>query len=256
MNKISSLALTALLLTLTAGLKAADTPMQAADIDANTPASAAKPGWDLTFSDEFEGQAVNTNKWNIQNHGERLAKNVALSDGILRLVTRRDEKGWTSAWLATRTFRQQYGWFECRFRIAGASGLNNAFWLNTPPERLALKDPKAARFEIDIVEAHYPQHVGMTLHNWQGKRSGSGHKHKADSDLSKDFHTYALEWTPKELIWYFDGQKVHTLPHTICNDDEQVLLSTKVAPFAGKPSPALDGKSMDVDYVRIYQKKD
>jgi beta-glucanase (GH16 family) len=65
-----------------------------------------------------------------------------------------------------------------------------------------------------------------------------------------------LEWTPKELIWYFDGKKVRTLAHTICNAEEEVLLSTKVALFAGKASPALEGKSMDVDYVRIYQKKE
>ena len=231
-------------------------PSPAADIDAKTPASAAKQGWDLTFSDEFEGQEANLNKWGIRDHGERLAKNVALSGGILRLVTRRQENEWTGAWLSTRTFRQKYGWFECRFRIAGGSGLNNAFWLNTPPERLALKDPSLARFEVDIVEAHYPHEVSMTLHNWKGKHTGSGQKYQADTDLSKDFHVYALEWTPKELIWYFDGKKVRTLSHTICNADEEVLLSTKVASFAGKASSALNGKSMDVDYVRIYQKKE
>ncbi|MCX7010575.1 MAG: glycoside hydrolase family 16 protein [Kiritimatiellaeota bacterium] len=248
--------LAALLLAPLAGLMAAEAPPPAADIDAKTPASAAKDGWELTFSDEFEGPQVDSNKWIIMDRKERLAKNVALSAGILRLVTGRHEKEWTSAWLSTKSFRQKYGWFECRFRIAGASGLNNAFWLNTPPERLALKDPNLARFEIDIVQAHYPHEVSMTLHNWKGKHTGSGQKHQADSELSKDFHVYALEWTPKELIWYFDGKKIRTLSHTICNAEEEVLLSTKVASFAGKTSSALDGKSMDVDYVRVYQKKE
>lgn len=230
--------------------------LYAADIDGKTPASAAKDGWALSFSEEFEGQQVDTNKWVIRDQKERLAKNVAVSAGNLRLLTRRNDKEWTSAWLSTKTFRQKYGWFECRFRIAGASGLNNAFWLNTPPERLALKDPTLPRFEIDIVEAHYPHEVSMNLHNWKGKHTGSGQKHQAETDLSKDFHVYALEWTPKELNWYFDGKKVRTLAHTICTAEEEVLLSTKVASFAGKASSALDGKSMDVDYVRIYQKKE
>ena len=246
----------ALLLAPLAALRAADVPSPAADIDAKTPASAAKDGWKLTFSDEFEGQQVDSNKWIIKDQKERLAKNVALSAGSLRLVTRRHEQEWTSAWLSTRTFRQKYGWFECRFRIAGASGLNNAFWLNTSPERLAQKDANLARFEIDIVEAHYPHDVSMTLHNWKGKHTASGQKYAADMDLSKDFHVYALEWTPKRLVLYFDGTKIRTLSHTICNADEQVLLSTKVASFAGKSSSALEGKSMDVDYVRIYQKKE
>jgi hypothetical protein len=51
----------------------------------------------------------------------------------------------------------------------------------------------------------------------------------------------------------FEGQQVDT---NVCNAEEEVLLSTKVASFAGKASPALEGKSMDVDYVRIYQKKE
>ena len=244
-------------LCLTAAQQAAPIadPSPAANIDVTTPASAAKDGWKLTFSDEFAGQQVDSNKWSILDRKERLAKNVALSGGILRLVARQQEKEWTSAYLSTRTFRQKYGWFECRFRIAGAIGYNNAFWLNTPPERLALKDPNSARFEIDIVEAHYPHRVSGTLHNWQGKHTGAGKPYWAETDLSKDFHVYALEWTPNELIWYFDGKKIRTVPHTICNADEEVLLSTKVASFAGKASSELDGKSMDVDYVLIYQKK-
>jgi beta-glucanase (GH16 family) len=248
--------LTALLLAPLATIHAAEAPLPVADIDAKTPASAARDGWKLSFSEEFEGQQVDTNKWIIKDQKERLAKNVSVSAGNLRLVARRNGKEWTSAWLATKTFRQKYGWFECRFRIAGASGLNNAFWLNTPPERLALKDPSLARFEIDIVEAHYPHEVSMNLHNWRGKHTGSGKKYMAETDLSMIFHVYALEWTPKELIWYFDGKKIRTLAHTICNAEEEVLLSTKVASFAGKASSALEGKSMDVDYVRIYQKKE
>ncbi len=237
-------------------MPAAETPSPLADIDAKTAASAAKEGWKLSFSEEFEGQQVDSSKWVIKNENERLAKNVSVSGGILRLVASQNGKGWTSAWLATKSFRQKYGWFECSFRIAGASGLNNAFWLNTPPERLALKDPSLPRFEIDIVEAHYPREVSINLHNWQGKHTGSGQKHVADTDLSQAFHVYAFEWTPKELIWYFDGKKIRTIANTICHAEQEVLLSTKVAPFAGKASSALEGKSMDVDYVRIFQKLD
>lgn len=132
--------------------------------------------------------------------------------------------------------------------------MNNAFWLNTPPERLATPD-KPDRFEIDIVEAHYPNSIHMTLHNWMGKHTGSGAEHKASADLSKDFHTYALEWDEKELTWYYDGKKVRTLKHTICKAEEQVLFSTKVIPFAGKAKSDLEGKSMDVDYVRVFRKE-
>jgi beta-glucanase (GH16 family) len=215
-----------------------------------------KPGWELTFDDEFDGDKVDLTKWEVQNKGDRLAKNIAVSNGLCHLLTSKDGQDWTTAFMTTKTFRQKYGYFEVRMRIGAATGLNNAFWLFTPKERMA-KPGKPDRFEIDIAEAHNPSKVYMTLHDWNNdKNIASGDHHVAKVDLSKDFHVYALEWNESELIWYFNGQEMRRAKHTICNAEEAVLLSTKVLPWAGAITDALIGTSMDVDYVRVYRKKE
>jgi Glycosyl hydrolases family 16 len=58
--------------------------------------------WRLTFSDEFDGTAVDADKW---------------SNGF----------GWGD--LHTKeTFSQRYGHWEARMRVASGAGLHSAFW--------------------------------------------------------------------------------------------------------------------------------
>jgi beta-glucanase (GH16 family) len=218
-------------------------------------AAPEKPGWELSFDDEFDGEKIDPSKWEVQNKGDRLAKNVTVSNGLCHLMTSKDGQDWSTAYLTTKAFRQKYGYFEVRMRIGAATGLNNAFWLYPPRERM-VKPGKPDRFEVDIVEAHNPSKINMTLHDWNNdKHVQNGNVYNAKPDLSKDFHVYALEWSESELIWYFDDQEVRRLKHTICNAEEAVLLSTKVLPWAGNITDALIGTSMDVDYVRVYRKK-
>lgn len=72
--------------------------------------------------------------------------------------------------------------------------------------------------------------------------------------LSKEFHIYALEWNEKELIYYFDGKELRRQPNEWCHREAPVWLSDAIIRWAGPVDPAIDGTSMDVDYVRVYQK--
>jgi beta-glucanase (GH16 family) len=54
-----------------------------------------------------------------------------------------------------------FGYFEAYMRIAGGAGIDNAFWLTTEG---GTSDGSGDEFEIDIVEAMYPNDVHMTLH--------------------------------------------------------------------------------------------
>ncbi len=72
-------------------------------------------------------------------------------------------------------------------------------------------------------------------------------------DLSRDFHTYALEWNEDYLIYYFDGKEIHRQKNSFCHWESPVLLSLAVANFSGMVTDKIDGTSMDVDYVKIWQ---
>lgn len=213
--------------------------------------------WELAFSDDFNGDRLDTNIWrsaNGQSWGKllsaRYSENIAVSNGLLRLITKKENRGgkeWTSAMLSTAKFRQKYGYWESRYRYAAASGLNQAFWMNPGTKE------KDKGFEIDVNEGHYPTDINASLHH-NGMESQSK-RFVADYDLAADFHIYAVEWNEREVIYYFDGQEIFRAKNTKAHLEVPVIFATAVLPYwAGPVTDALDGKSMDVDWVRVYRK--
>jgi hypothetical protein len=213
--------------------------------------------WELTFSDDFNGDRLDTNVWKSARgeswgalQSARFPENAVVSNGLLRLVTRHEQRGgkvWTSASISTASFRQQYGYWESRYRYAAATGLNQAFWMHPG------KTDKAKGFEIDVNEGHFPNEVNATLH--QSGMESKSKRYLARYDLAADFHLYAAEWNEQEVIYYFDGQVIHRVPNTKAHLPTPVIYSTAVLPWAGPINLTLDGKSMDVDWVRVYRRK-
>lgn len=209
--------------------------------------------WRLTFAEEFEGRAIDLDKWAAESGSpghilsSRWPENLEVDSGALRIRTRREVRGgkqWTTGHLWTRGFRQRYGYFEARIKIAGSSGLNNAFWLITRPDRIC---------EIDITEAHYPSRNNVTVHKWSGEYARNTKAVKAAADLSEEFHIYALEWDEENISWFFDGQRIHRHQNAFCHAPMSVVLSTAVVAWL-KPGENLNGSAMVVDYVRVYAK--
>ncbi|MCU0791650.1 MAG: family 16 glycosylhydrolase [Opitutaceae bacterium] len=212
--------------------------------------------YELTFSDEFS-RPLDAAVWQI----DPTRPNVEVLDGTLQLVTESlPEGGFRTGKLATTTFRQRFGYYEARYRIGGDSGLNNAFWLNTPVP-YATSANSYDRFEIDIQETHYPNKLSMTAHDWAPAHLGFGGKKVVVSEnLHTTYNTYALEWAhDNTLRYYFNGVLQHTYSGATVRDAAntiplEVLFSTLVIPFAGPEGPNLNGTRMIVDYVRVYDR--
>ena len=213
--------------------------------------------WELTFEDHFDGDTLDARVWNVQASASphllsgRWPENVVVEDGLLRLVTRKELRAgqeWTTGHIWTRNFKQQYGYFEARMRYAAATGVNNAFWLFEP-----------GVLEIDIVEGQYPDIITTNLHY----RSETGEMDRIQSisyrstvDLSDGFHVYAVEWNEDEVVWYFDGEVIRRWENTVAHHPLDVRFSTAVVQdWRGPVTDALDGTSMDVDWVRVYQRR-
>lgn len=71
-------------------------------------------------------------------------------------------------------------------------------------------------------------------------------------DLSKEFHTYGLEWNENELIYYYDRKELRRIPNTFCYSPAPIYLSAAVITGAGPVTDAIDGTQMEVDYIRVY----
>ncbi|AQQ10032.1 Retaining alpha-galactosidase precursor [Sedimentisphaera cyanobacteriorum] len=215
-----------------------------------------KPGWKLTFHDEFNGADLDWQKWESESgspghiDSSRWPENAVVENGNLRLLTKKEQRGgkeWTSGHIWSRIFKQKYGYWEARYKIADSTGLNNAFWMI-----------ETGDFEIDIDEGHYPDQMHTNVHNWAGTHWGEGHLLETGLPLSEEYHTRALEWTPEELIWYFDGTEVRRWNYETkdisLDKPVAVRFSTAVVQWAGEVTDELDGTSMDIDYVRVYER--
>ena len=218
--------------------------------------------WTLTFNDEFLGDSLNWDVWqsdaSAPGHimSSRWPENAEVHDGNLYLVNRKEEragKSWTSGsvWVNPDVFRQAYGYWEARYKISGASGVNNSFWMITNSKQVT--DPKQ-QFELDINEGHYPNKVNTNYHSWYtGDRIQHSETYKSQYDLSADYHTYALEWNPDELIYYFDGQVIATKKNENATVPLFPYFSTAIINWGGAPDEKTDGSAQIIDYVRIWQ---
>jgi len=149
------------------------------------------------------------------------------------------------------SFKQQYGYFEIRSKNPKGTGFWPAFWLVStekwPPE-------------IDIFEFYTknPSKLHTTQH-WldkKGKKKMQPKNTKID-DASEDFHTYAMEWTPKKITWYYDNKKIRSTKKGVKKMiyPMHIIINLEVSTFKEmKLSDAHFPNYFEIDYVRVYKK--
>lgn len=221
--------------------------------------------WELAWNDEFDytsrDELLKVWESAAQSHTHilcsRWPENVEVTGNTVKLVNRKESRGgqdWTSASIWTRQ-DFQYGYFECRYKYAGATGTNNSFWIMTRGD--ASEPMVGKRFELDINEGHYPNEVNCTIHNWSDKPHKSTHNEATyeGQDFSKEYHVAGLEWTESDIIFFFDGKEVWRSKNEFSFTPAPVLLSEAIIAWAGEVTDAIDGTFMEVDYVRVYKEK-
>lgn len=187
----------------------------------------------------------------------RWPENIELADGMVRLVNHKENRGgqdWTSARMWTKE-QYQYGYYECRYKYAAATGTNNSFWISTL--RNAQDPAEGKRFELDINEGHYPDEVNVSIHNWTDEPHKSDHKAFTyeGTDFSSEFHVWGLEWNRDELVFFMDGQEIRHEKNEFSHSPAPILLSLAITKFAGDVTDAADGSYMEVDWVKVYKLK-
>jgi len=238
--------------------------------DAQTPYTGSekpwdKPGWELTFNDEFEGVAIDDTKWNFRYHWGQSPINGELQayvddafevrNGILRI--RADKRqayyggqlmNYTSGLIVSYPyFLQEYGGFEIRCKMPFGQGFWPAFWLYYD------KEPEGYR-EIDIFEflGHDPDMAYFTSYDGKVKWRA----YYIGPDFTENFHTFAIEWNPQEVIWYVDGLEQFRCGENIPAGEVYVLANLAVGGnWPGPPDSSTQFPSYyDIDYIRVYRK--
>jgi beta-glucanase (GH16 family) len=132
--------------------------------------------WELKWEDEFnyDDSQLETN-WTSQNGASgtlcsRWRENAVVKDGVLELKAKKEQRGgqdWTCGNIWTKeTFG--YGYYECKYKYAGASGTNNSFWLF--PRAKSINGTELI-CELDVNEGHYPNEVNTNRHHWQNGKT-------------------------------------------------------------------------------------
>ena len=254
---------------------AAPDPTTAAPAPAD-PAPAPASGWNLAWSDEFNGGAVDLSKWNVRNNSSLsydlariMSDNVTEHDGSLYIEARRQSIGgrdYTTGYLDTiGKMSRTYGRYEIRAKLptqAGASqGLWPAFWL---------RPDDGGKGEIDIMEAvgetstSKPNQTSQTIHyDYSGTVPHQGHADYIPGGVTADWHTYAVEWEPGSLKFYVDDRLVYTRTSAttpwldeVFSRNFNIRLNLQVGgSWPGSPNAdTLLPASYQVDYVRVYSK--
>ena len=220
--------------------------------------------WEMIFQDEFDGNRLNNQLWETELAWGRTSlpelqyytpDSFILTDGILRIKAEKrrvEDQAYTSGAIATfNSFSFTYGYVESSFRVPAGQGLWPAFWLLFDGPR---------EDEIDVMEilGDRPDIAYMTLHYYDS----SGNDQETGSsfegvDFSKDFHTFAVDWTPHNVTWYIDGVEQYSVNFSIPSRPMYLIANLAVGgEWPGPPDSSTEFPAFfDIDYIRVYQRK-
>lgn len=222
--------------------------------------------YQLVWNDEFDGTTVDLKKWNYRAEGTvrnyaTVSRNTISLDGKgnLSIKTTKDASGkFYVGQLGTQgIYETTYGYFECRAKMNRSLGPHVAFWLQSPTLGKT-GNPATDGVEIDIFEYHRktPGTVHHNLH-WDGY--GENHKHTGQpipfTGIGEGFHTFGVEWTKNEYIFYVDGKETWRTTSAISQRSEYLILSTELTGWGGDPSTGTFPDEVIFDYVRVYRPK-
>jgi len=241
-------------------------------------ASATPPaGYQLAWADEFNGDALDTNKWSHRQLGKRrdavnVADAVAVGDGHLTITTYTSGGKHYTGMIGTEgKSERRFGYWEARLKFEGAPGMWSAFWIQTPAFGRPPGDPATAGTEIDVIEHRVSDKSGKdvsgqahhAMHYGGSDKQVKSQAHVTDGlKLGSGFHTFAVQWTETEYRFFVDDKLTWTAT-PVSKRPQYIILSSEVSdknwagviPADGYGSLQSGKTKMVVDYVRFYEPK-
>lgn len=194
--------------------------------------SGSTGGFTLVWSDEFDGDSLDTSKWDVMignganygvagwGNGEAeyyQADNLTVSDGYLNITAKKEEVSssegnfsYTSGRIRTLGKASwTYGRFEARMSLPSCDGMWPAFWMLPDENYMNSGWPRSG--EIDIMEARGSSETSTSSAvHYAGTNNAHVYVTKTypfsvrEGESFVDFHTYALEWDEWGLYFYVD----------------------------------------------------
>lgn len=175
-------------------------------------------------------------------------------------------------------FATTYGRVEAMMELPEGNGYWPAFWMLPTNETIDIYGTWATSGELDIMEAvgQNNNYVNGTIHYgsvWPNNVYHGGTHYFPEGQSTGGAHEYAIEWEPGEIRWYVDDVLYHVennwyaiAPGAAENyafpapfdEDFYILFNLAMSGnYVSNVEPGADelGKSMKVDYVRVWKDK-
>ncbi len=253
-------------------------------------AKAATPkldGYELLWSDEFDGDKLNEDIWSYDPHEPGWTNNelqeyttstdnVFVKDGVLTLKALKTDKNGKDYYTSGKVKSQgkkdfTYGKVTVSAKVPQGQGLWPAIWMMPTDEQHYGQWPKCGEIDIMEVLGNDTKTAYGTVHYGEPHAQQQKDYKLVVGSFAEKFHEYSVEWEPGEMRWYIDGNeylKVNDWFTAVDGEDEKpypapfdqqffVQLNLAVGgDWPGNPDSTtnFDKAQFEIDYVRVYQK--
>jgi beta-glucanase (GH16 family) len=237
---------------------------------APAPAAATTPlpvgvigSWKLKFADEFNANKLDGSKWSTGWFGSGVTQAVDTADELncydprqvgvaggeldITAIAKPERCGGVLQPYATGLinsdgkFNFTYGAYEARVWLPGSNG-KIADW----PAIWADGQNWPDDGEIDVLEGLGGDPC-YAFHYAGGDASGCA----SIAGTTSGWHTYAADWEPGSLTFYYDGKRVSQTTTGVTKAPMYLILNLSVSNTMAPP--AVVPATMRVDYVRVWQ---
>lgn len=245
--------------------------------------------YELVFEDDFDGDELNTDNWNYEQHNPGWVNNelqfyyasedniyVENGDLVIQPLKVVDESGnieyssgRINSWLKQDFL---YGKVEARIKVPHGDGFLPAFWMMPTLNSHYGNWPRCGEIDIMEIVTNNPTTCYGGIHYGNSHRQNQGSMTLTDGNFADEYHVFTLEWEPGRITWYVDDIEMYTTDDWYCKSeggkltpypapfDQQFYIIFNVAVGGDWPGDPTDSTVFDesaqmrVDYVRVYQR--
>lgn len=240
-----------------------------------TPGQGEVTTWKLTWSDEFNGQRIDSTKWSPCERGtadwnDTMTRNpecFRIGGGTLRLMglvnpdkTKNASPFLTGGITTRQKFQFTHGKIEVRARFKSARGAWPAIWMLGNHGRW----PECG--EMDLMEhLNFDEKGYQTIHSaFTHSPSGKDGPPKGTNASIRrdDWNTYGAEWAPEKIIFTVNGKPTMTYPKVKETGRGQwpfdrpfyLIFSMQICgAWVGPVKPDDYPAYLEIDWVRVHQ---
>lgn len=250
------------------------------------PTISVPEGYKLIWNDEFDGTSLNGTDWTHEVKGPGWVNNelqnyvnatyggkpvTEVNEGSLKIncFKASDGKICSGRIYAKVNTGWKYGIFEAAIKLPKGKGTWPAFWM-MPVNNDFNANPWPKCGEIDIMEevGYHPEYTSSSIHceSYNHVKGTQKTAERLTEGAQSDFHVYRLEWTEDYIRTSVDGKtllnfsndrkgNVSTWPF---NRHFYIILNLAWGGSWGGAQGVDETclpTTMEVDYVRVFQKK-